>query len=184
MTHKWRSVIQVPPWQCRLAQGETLTTHMMTLYTNSKYKSFLMTKRTKGNSTLEWTSALGILMPTFEQPRQSHMKPLRRLASRTGTFCLASFLPGWAICGSFLPCMSLWIIAISRIWIILIPPYSIGLQWQPGGLAVLACRARLGNSVMWFSSLSATPVAFTWSTIHGLAHSSWQPSVWSSLVYT
>ena len=63
-------------------------------------------------------------------------------------------------------------------------PYSIGLQWQPGGLAVLACRARLGNSVMWFSSLSATPVAFTWSTIHGLAHSSWQPSVWSSLVYT
>ena len=35
----------------------------------------------------------------------------------------------------------------------LIPSYSIGLQWQPGGLAVLACRARLGNSVMWFSSL-------------------------------
>ena len=25
---------------------------------------------------------------------ESHMKPLRRLASRTGTFCLASFLPG------------------------------------------------------------------------------------------
>ena len=67
---------------------ETLTTpHMMTLYTNSKVK------RTKGNSTLEWTSALEILMSTFEQPRLSHMKPLRRLASRTGIFCLASFLP-------------------------------------------------------------------------------------------
>ena len=34
------------------------------------------------------------------------------------------------------------------------------LQWQSGGLAVLACRALLENSVMWFSSLSAKPVAF------------------------
>ena len=76
------------------------------------------------------------------------------------------------------------IIVISPIWIILTPPYSIGLQWQPGGLAVLACRARLGNYVMWFSSPSAKPVAFTWFTIHGLAPSSWQPSAWSSLVYT
>ena len=43
---------------------------------------------------------------------------------------------------------------------------------------------RMLPCVMWFSSLSAKPVAFTWSTIHGLAHSSWQPSAWSSLVYT
>ena len=68
--------------------------------------------------------------------------------------------------------------------IILTPPYSIGLQWQPGGPAVLACRALLENSVMWFSSLSAKPVAFIWFTIHGPAPSSWQPSAWSFLVYT
>ena len=107
---------------------------MRTLYTSSKCKSFLMIRRTVGNSTLEQISALGIPMLTFEQPLQSHMKPLRRLA----TFCSASFSAGWAICGSFLPCMSLWIIVISPIWIILTLPYSIGLQWQPGGLAVLA----------------------------------------------
>ena len=77
-----------------IAQRETLTAHMRTLYTSSKYKSFLMIRRTVGNSTLEWISALEIPMLTFEQPLQSHMKPLRRLASRTGTFCLASFSPG------------------------------------------------------------------------------------------
>ena len=44
------------------AQRETLTTHMRTLYTSSKYKSFLMIRRTVGNSMLEWISALGIPM--------------------------------------------------------------------------------------------------------------------------
>ena len=38
----------------------------------------------------------------------------------------------------FLRCMSLWITVISPTWTILTPPYSTGLQWQPGGLAVLA----------------------------------------------
>ena len=41
---------------------------------------------------------------------------------------------------------------------------SIGLQWQPGGPAVLACRALLESSVTWFSCLSAKLVVFTWST--------------------
>ena len=44
--------------------------------------------------------------------------------------------------------------------------YSIGLQWQPGGPAVLACRALLESSVTWCSSPSAKPVVFTWSTTH------------------
>ena len=40
------------------------------------------------------------------------------------------------------------------------------------------------SSVTWFSSLSAKPVVFTWSTTHGQAPSSWQLSAWSFLVST
>ena len=80
--------------------------------------------------------------------------------------------------------MSSLIIVISPTWTILTPHYSIGLQWQPGGPAVLACRALLESSVMWCSSLSPKPVVFTWSTTHGQAPSSWQLSAWSFLVST
>ena len=46
--------------------------------------------------------------------------------------------------------MSSLIVVISPTWTILTPHYSIGLQWQPGGPAVLACRALLQSSV-WSS---------------------------------
>ena len=69
--------------------------------------------------------------------------------------------------------MSSLTIGILPTWTILTPHYSIGLQWQPGGPAVLAFRALLKSSVTWFSSLSARPVVFIWSTTHGQAPSSW-----------
>ena len=49
---------------------------------------------------------------------------------------------------------------------------------------MLACRALLGSSVAWCSSLSAKPVVFTWSTTYGQAPLSWQLSAWSFLVST
>ena len=53
---------------------EQASSHMRTLLISSKCKSFLMIRRTVGNSTLERISALGIPMFTFELPLQCHMK--------------------------------------------------------------------------------------------------------------
>ena len=65
---------------------------------------------------------------------------------------------------SFPQCMSSLITVISPTWTILTPHYSIGLQWQPGGPAVLAGRALLESSVTWCSSLSAKRVVYhTWA---------------------
>ena len=68
-------------------------THMRTLHISSKCRSSRMIRRTVGNSTMGWISALGI--PTFTSVLllQNHMKLLRILANRTGAFCSALFLP-------------------------------------------------------------------------------------------
>ena len=147
------------------------TTHAV-LHISSKCRSSRMIRRTVGNSTMGWISALGIPMFTSVQLLQNHMKPLRILANRTGAFCSALFLPEWATCGSFPQYMSSLTIGILPTWTILTPHCSIGLQWQPVGPAVLAFRALLKSSVTWFSSLSARPVVFIWSTTHGQAPSS------------
>ena len=73
------------------AQIGILTIHMRPLHISSKCRSFLMIRRTVGNSTLGWISALGIPMFTSGRLPQNHMKLLRMSANLTGAFCSASF---------------------------------------------------------------------------------------------
>ena len=70
-------------------------------------------------------------------------------------------------------------IVTSLTWIILTLHYSIGLLWQPGGLAGLAFRVLLVSSATWCTSPSVKPVVFIWSTPHGQAPLSLQLFVWS-----